>query len=525
MSSNMSFLNDKEYYDIVKDEFDHIKLEKYSNIILYPKNSNYVIKRCKSFTFCQLRELELLRNIDHPNIVKIHGYYKVSEDTFDIILEKGYCDISKIRFTDIQLKALIYHILKGLSYIHSKNIIHRDIKPANILLFRYRSSEVKENNFEYVPSDNKDEKLVIKICDFDNAKYNITYNREKVWKTCLIQTITCRAPEITYKDFYDCSIDTWSLGTVILHLLRNRTYVNCISTLLSDWDRNEDIKNKDENFLKSFYSKILYEMPEELRTEPCMIDRMIKCKTDNEIFKMALDMLVWESKKRLPAKCLLFKYYGDITQINVPRNISYYYERDFFYNMFIYNNTIDYRKRYILYNWLWSVSNDYRLEISTLIVSFILSDIYLCCNINVDIKEYKLFLISSLLLSNKFNDIQSYYFNEKIIVKYLNNTITMKDMYDKQLYIIENYEFFSINSIVMEHLHNMNKDNLCILSYIFSRNITSAFDLKYYIILLNCISKNNGQYVHDSIFTEVDKLKKGDGKLRNKSISILSKYI
>lgn len=83
-------------------------------------------------------EIDLLKNLDHPNIVKYQGSVKTPE-TLNIILE--YCEngslhsISKNfgRFPENLVGLYMSQVLHGLLYLHEQGVIHRDIKGANIL--------------------------------------------------------------------------------------------------------------------------------------------------------------------------------------------------------------------------------------------------------------------------------------------------------------------------------------------------------------------------------------------------------
>ena len=85
-------------------------------------------------------EISILSKLDHPNIVKYFGTfeddyyihivmdYLKGDDLYKIISVKEYTG-----FDEKDMSIIIYHLLKALIFIHSKNIIHRDIKPENIL--------------------------------------------------------------------------------------------------------------------------------------------------------------------------------------------------------------------------------------------------------------------------------------------------------------------------------------------------------------------------------------------------------
>jgi serine/threonine protein kinase len=88
-----------------------------------------------------MKEIDLLKNINHENIVKYIGFYKTSSH-LDIVLEymeQGALSqlIKKDKWgvlPEPMISAFISQVLTGLDYLHSQGVVHRDIKGANILL-------------------------------------------------------------------------------------------------------------------------------------------------------------------------------------------------------------------------------------------------------------------------------------------------------------------------------------------------------------------------------------------------------
>ena len=84
-------------------------------------------------------ELELLKELDHPNILKYKGFIKTKEH-INIVLdfvEGGSLQSIIGKFGVIPERLAICYIkqiLHGLQYLHARDVIHRDIKCGNILV-------------------------------------------------------------------------------------------------------------------------------------------------------------------------------------------------------------------------------------------------------------------------------------------------------------------------------------------------------------------------------------------------------
>ena len=150
-------------------------------------------------------EIEILKCLNHPDIVKIIEFYG-TEEAYYIVNE--FCPWGELynkangQMSETQISVIFRQILSGLSYLHSKNIVHRDLKLENILI----------SDKEYIEAT-KEEYFDVKIIDFGNARI---FNNNNLNKP-IVGSIYYIAPEVFNKK-YNMECDLWSAG-VILYML------------------------------------------------------------------------------------------------------------------------------------------------------------------------------------------------------------------------------------------------------------------------------------------------------------------
>lgn len=145
-----------------------------------------------------LNEVEILRSLDHPCILKIFEYF---EDKYNYYIVMEYCKGGDLfekleivgKFKEDQVAKIMQQIFSVLFYMHTKKIIHRDIKLENILIV-------------------DEESLMIKVIDFNIA---VIKTHKKLSK--MTGTPSYMAPEVI-KGCYTEKCDMWSSG-VVLYLL------------------------------------------------------------------------------------------------------------------------------------------------------------------------------------------------------------------------------------------------------------------------------------------------------------------
>lgn len=163
--------------------------------------------RKKSMIEALKREISLLRDLRHPNIVQYLGCGS-SAEYLNIFLE--YVPGGSVQtmlnsygaLPEPLVRSFVKQILNGLSYLHNMDIIHRDIKGANILV---------------------DNKGTIKISDFGISKKLEATNilngaNNNKHRPSLQGSVFWMAPEVVKQTSYTRKADIWSLGCLVVEM-------------------------------------------------------------------------------------------------------------------------------------------------------------------------------------------------------------------------------------------------------------------------------------------------------------------
>lgn len=125
----------------------------YAKVFKY-KDPNYqkdfVVKKAKSDLNPKellrfRREFKEMKKLNSPYIVEV---YKYLDETNEYIMEFMDKTLDKhLKGTNSGLsidkrKAICYQFLKGLEYLHSKNLLHRDLSPKNVLVKIFEDTEI-----------------------------------------------------------------------------------------------------------------------------------------------------------------------------------------------------------------------------------------------------------------------------------------------------------------------------------------------------------------------------------------------
>ncbi|XP_043196465.1 cyclin-dependent kinase 12-like isoform X1 [Amphibalanus amphitrite] len=169
----------------------------------------------EGFPITAVREIKILRQLNHKNIVNIKEIvtdkqtavdFRKDKGSFYLVFEymdhdlMGLLESGMVDFDEPSNASIMRQLLEGLNYCHRKNFLHRDIKCSNILL----------NNKGHV-----------KLGDFGLARlYNAEESRPYTNK---VITLWYRPPELLLgEERYGPAVDVWSCGCILGELFQKK---------------------------------------------------------------------------------------------------------------------------------------------------------------------------------------------------------------------------------------------------------------------------------------------------------------
>ena len=149
-------------------------------------------------------EIQILKKLEHQNIVKYFGHIETSNQLFIKMEYLKYGNLEKWlkenkNISEEKASLIIKEVLSAIAYLHQNQICHRDLKPENIMFSR-------ENDLSS-----------IKIIDFGLSLQNF----DNLCNSDYCGTLIYMAPEEIERKSYYLSVDIWSIG-ILMYMLLNK---------------------------------------------------------------------------------------------------------------------------------------------------------------------------------------------------------------------------------------------------------------------------------------------------------------
>lgn len=256
-------------------------------------------------------EVDILRTLDHPNIVKLYEWYE-DEKNFYLVMElcTGGELFEKIQnagqFSENEAKSIFKQVMGALCYCHARKIVHRDLKPENFVF------------------ESKAKNSTLKLIDFGLSKmYEDPQSGTLVKLKTKAGSPYYIAPEVLTGN-YNHSCDIWSCGVILYILLcgfppffgdNDLEVIENVKKGKYDFDEEEWAKVSKA--AKTLVSKMLTkpnERPsaEQVLNDPWLLSLSDKGKEEDTLLNVSKNMANFRTTSRLQKAILTYM----ATQLN-----------------------------------------------------------------------------------------------------------------------------------------------------------------------------------------------------------------
>lgn len=211
-----------------------------------------------------MREIEIHKKLNHPNIVKIYDVI-ISQTDNAVYMFMEYCEYGDLQkyqkkqpFTEKYIQQYMLQLRDALKYLYDNNIVHRDLKPQNILLTDSLHIKITDFGLARNTNTNPNPNINYIIDNEHEHEYEgatpLTPKPTSAFEQDLFSTYCgspiYMSPELLNKQNYNSKSDLWSVGIILYELITGTppyiakniqqliTKVNCEPINLDKIDHN-----------------------------------------------------------------------------------------------------------------------------------------------------------------------------------------------------------------------------------------------------------------------------------------------
>ena len=430
---------------------------------VYESSKDFAVKVQPTYDGVYIREIAILRYLNHPNIIKPEGYLFANyKGEIHIAMQKADSTLNALidSVPDIQtITSISYQLLHALAYMEEKNIIHRDLKPGNILMYGN----------------------TVKICDFGISKYFIDGKNSHTSHTGELQTLWYRSPEMTFKQGYNFKIDVWSIGAIILEMAGNKLFKLLRYVLMED-AKDDDNSTNVQKFIIKWFSYLLGAIPQEAKWSENLPEEWLRKKSSlhklcrfigHPLIDLTLKLLAWNPEDRPSAReALEHECFKGNTMDDIPEEIK---EQSFeWYSQKRSLQTMTWtRNREILFGWIWELSQYYKLSYQTPVLAFALIDLFMSRR-KISITHLQLLGMACLSIVEKVHEVEMHMYKDWVYMT--ENEYTTIELHKMEELILHEFNFDFMGIFYKILTYRLDRESWCIVSCLLCMDNPGSID-------------------------------------------------